>query len=91
MSREEHNKAGYIIFLISEFADKYGIHPNQAYQYLKRHKGLEHIYSVEEALDTLYNSETFDRLQDSATGFYYQSVGYVASFLQNEVERAVFC
>ena len=48
-------------------------------------------YSAEEALDTLYNSETFDRLQDSATGFYYQSVGYVASFLQNEVERAVFC
>ena len=48
-------------------------------------------YSAEEALDILYTSETFDRLQDSATGFYYQSVGYVASFLRNEVEKAVFC
>ena len=48
-------------------------------------------YSVAEALDVLYTSETYDRLQDSTTGFYYQSVGYVASFLQNEVEKAVFC
>ena len=42
MSREEHNKAGYVIYLISEFAKKFGIHPTQAYQYIKRHKGLEH-------------------------------------------------
>ena len=48
-------------------------------------------YSAAEALDVLYTSETYDRLQDSSTGFYYQSLGYVASFLQNEVERAVFC
>ena len=48
-------------------------------------------YTVAEALDILYTSETFDRLQNSSTGFYYQSVGYVASFLQNEVEKAVFC
>ena len=32
MSREEHNKVGYIIYLISEFAAKFGILPNQAYQ-----------------------------------------------------------
>ena len=44
-------------------------------------------YTAAEALDILYTSETFDRLQNSATGFYYQSVGYVASFLQNEVEN----
>ena len=48
-------------------------------------------YTAAEALDILYTSLTFDRLQNSATGFYYQSVGYVASFLQNEVEKAVFC
>ena len=48
-------------------------------------------YSAAEALDVLYTSETYDRLQDSSTGFYYQSLGYVASFLQNEVEKAVFC
>ena len=37
-------------------------------------------YTAAEALDILYTSETFDRLQNSATGFYYQSVGYIASF-----------
>ena len=48
-------------------------------------------FLASEALDILYTSETFDRLQNSATCFHYQSVGYVASFLQNEVEKAVFC
>ena len=53
MSREEHNKAGYVIYLISEFAQKFGIHPNQAYQYIKRHKGLEHLYKHYNVLHTL--------------------------------------
>ena len=48
-------------------------------------------YTPADALDVLYTSETFDRLQNTATGFYYQSLGYVASFLQNEVEKAVYC
>lgn len=47
-------------------------------------------YSPQEALDALYTSETFDRLQDTASGFYFQSVGYVSSFLKNEIENAVF-
>lgn len=47
-------------------------------------------YSPSEALDVLYTSETFERLQDTATGFYFQSVGYVSSFLKNEVENATF-
>ncbi len=45
-------------------------------------------YTPQEALDVLYNSETFDRLQDDATGLYYQSSGYVYSFLWNEVKNA---
>lgn len=40
---------------------------------------------MEEALDTLYNSDTFARLQDARTGLYYQSPGYVYSFLDNEM------
>ena len=48
-------------------------------------------YSSTEAIDVLYTSETFDRLQNTSTGFYYQSVGYIASFLENEITRAVFC
>ena len=53
MSREEHNKAGYVIYLISEFAQKFGIHPNQAYQYIKRHKGLEYLYKHYNVLHTV--------------------------------------
>ena len=40
---------------------------------------------MEEALETLYNSDTFARLQDARTGLYYQSPGYVYSFLENEM------
>lgn len=42
----------------------------------------------QEAIDMLYTSETFERLQDNATGLYYQSAGYVYSFLQNEIKNA---
>ena len=33
-------------------------------------------YSLEEALDCVYNSELFERLQDLETGLYYESSGY---------------
>ena len=29
--------------LITEFAQHYGVHPRQAYAYLKRFKGMEHL------------------------------------------------
>ena len=36
-------------------------------------------------MEILYNSDTFARLQDVKTGLYYQSPGYVYSFLANEI------
>lgn len=45
----------------------------------------EQSYTMEEALGIVYNSATFRNLQNSATGFYYQSVGYVYSYLQEEL------
>ena len=48
----------------------------------------DYHYTPEEAIDVLYTSETFERLQDDATGLYYQSPGYVYSFLQNELKTA---
>ena len=48
----------------------------------------DYHYTPEEAIDVLYTSETFERLQDNATGLYYQSPGYVYSFLQNELNTA---
>lgn len=48
----------------------------------------DYHYTPQEAIDVLYTSETFERLQDNATGLYYQSPGYVYSFLQNELFKA---
>ena len=45
----------------------------------------EYGYTLEKAMDTLYNSETFARLQNADTGLYYQSPGYVYSFLNSEL------
>ena len=38
-------------------------------------------YSMNEAMDVLYNSDTFSRLEDGNTGLYCQSPGYVYSYL----------
>ena len=43
MAREERNVIGYMVGLISEFANHYGIYPRQAYAYLKRFRGIEHL------------------------------------------------
>ena len=48
-------------------------------------------YSANEALETVYNSETFLHLSDKDTGLYYQSPGYVYSFLDNELTEGRFC
>lgn len=42
-------------------------------------------YSMNEAMDVLYNSDTFSRLEDDNTGLYYQSPGYVYSYLNQEL------
>lgn len=42
-------------------------------------------YSMDEAMDVLYNSDTFSRLEDKSTGLYYQSPGYVYSYLNTEL------
>ncbi len=41
--------------------------------------------SMEQALDMVYNSATFRNLQNTASGLYYQSVGYVYNDLQHEL------
>ena len=48
----------------------------------------DYHYTPDEAIGVLYTSETFERLQDDATGLYYQSPGYVYSFLLNELTTA---
>lgn len=46
--------------------------------------------SMEEAMDMLYNSETFVQLQNPTTGLFYQSPGYIYAFLENELTKGEF-
>ncbi len=41
--------------------------------------------SILESLDTLYNSETYQKLTNPDTGLYFQSSLYVYSFLKQEI------
>lgn len=43
-------------------------------------------WDMMKALDVLYGSETFARLNDPECGLYYQGAVYVFSFLKNEIE-----
>lgn len=47
----------------------------------------EYNISLAEALDILYNSETYEKLQDPTTGLYFQSSVYVFDFLQRELRQ----
>ena len=42
--------------------------------------------SIPEALNILYNSETYEKLQDERTGLYFQSPVYVYDFFQKELK-----
>lgn len=41
--------------------------------------------SMQDAMLLFYNSDTYARLQDTGSGLYYQSPGYVLDCLDNEL------
>lgn len=43
--------------------------------------------SMQEAFDLVYNSRLFEKLNDPKTGLFFQSSGYVYSYLQEEIEK----
>lgn len=45
----------------------------------------EYGYSMEDALDTLYRSHTYEKLERESTGLYTQSPVYVMEFLKGEL------
>ena len=45
--------------------------------------------SLEDSLNILYNSETFQKLNNPDTGLYFQSSRYVYQFLKNEFETGI--
>ncbi len=45
------------------------------------------LLSMEEALDTLYNSHTFRLIEDENTGLYYQGPVFVMEYLNEELNK----
>jgi ClpP class serine protease len=43
--------------------------------------------SLKEAIREMYSSRLFENLQDERTGLYYQSPGYLYSFLETNSDR----
>ena len=43
--------------------------------------------SIQEAFDLVYNSRLFEKLNDPKTGLFFQSSGYVYSYLQEEIDK----
>ena len=47
----------------------------------------ERCLSMQEAFDLVYNSRLFEKLNDPNTGLFFQSSGYVYSYLQEEIDK----
>jgi hypothetical protein len=62
MAHEEKNFIGYTVALISEFAIHFGMCPNQAYAYLKRFKGMDHLQRHYGVLHTQSFPDTLEAL-----------------------------
>lgn len=51
-------------------------------KYLMEEKGL----SMVDALDIIYNSQTYEKITDLSTGLYFQSSDYNYNILQHEMK-----
>ncbi|MDO4933132.1 MAG: hypothetical protein Q4E71_00835 [Prevotella sp.] len=49
-----------------------------------------HGVTMDTAINMFYNSDAYDRLADKNTGLYFQSPGYVYSYLNDEITRGKF-
>jgi len=62
MAREDRNIFGFTVGLITEFALRYGIRQRQAYAYLKRFKGMDHLKEHYAVLHTQSFADTVEAL-----------------------------
>lgn len=51
---------------------------------------IDYALTVAEALDVVYNSETYLKLQDTDTDLYTQSPAYVYELLNTEYQTGIF-
>ena len=52
---------------------------------LMEHRGL----AMQQAFDAVYTSRLFEKLSDPKTGLYFQSSGYVYSYLEEELDKEI--
>ena len=62
MAHEERNIIGYTVALVSEFANHFSVEPRQAYAYMKRYKGMEHLQKHYAILHTQSFPDTVETL-----------------------------
>lgn len=53
---------GFTVALISEFASRFGVETRQAYAYMKRYKGLEHLHQHYAVLHTQSFADTVETM-----------------------------
>ena len=52
---------------------------------------IERGLTMADAFDAVYTSRLFEKLSDPKTGLYFQSSGYVYSFLESELKEVGDC
>lgn len=62
MSRLDKNILGFLVALVSEFAARFGMPQNEAYNYLRQYNGLEYFFRHYNILHTLSFDENVDDL-----------------------------
>ena len=50
----------------------------------------EYGITSDKAMDTLYKSRTFSKVEDPQTGLYYQGSVYVFEYLKQEISSSVY-
>lgn len=73
MTKEQINK-----YLVNRAVDKMTEYLMQDYN-----------ISIEQALDFIYNSDTYQKLENKATGLYIESPAYIYQLLENEYKVGV--
>ena len=48
----------------------------------------EHSMTMEQAMDTIYNSHTYEKVERASTGLYFQGAVYIMDLLREELEAA---
>lgn len=75
MTKENINK-----YLVNKAVDKMTEYLIQDYK-----------IGIDQAIDFIYNSDTYQKLEDSRTGLYIQSPAYIYQLLDKEYKTGTFC